>query len=128
MAFCTAINCMDGRTQLPVHEFLRHKLGVEYVDTVTEPGPIKILAEQPDSETARSILRRVDISVNKHGSKCVGVVAHYDCTGNPADEATQREQLDLAVRFVAAHHPTVRVLGLWVDATWSVAQVCEARD
>ncbi len=39
MSFCTAINCMDGRTQLPVIEFLKNKLSVEYVDTVTEPGP-----------------------------------------------------------------------------------------
>lgn len=119
---------MDGRTQLPVNEFLRDKRGVDCVDTITEAGPVKVLAEQPDSEVARAIFRRVDISVKKHGSKCVGIVAHHDCAGNPADEGTQREQLDLAVRFIAAHYPAVRVLGLWVDSEWTVTQVCEARD
>jgi len=128
MSFCTAINCMDGRTQLPVSEFLRDKLGVAYVDTITEAGPVKILAEQPDSDAARSILCRVDISVKKHGSKCVGIVAHHDCAGNPVDERTQKGQLDLAVRFIAAHYPAVRVRGLWVDSEWTVTQVCEARD
>ena len=52
MSFCTAINCMDGRTQLPVIEFLKDKFGVEFVDTITEPGPVRILADQPDSAQA----------------------------------------------------------------------------
>jgi len=41
MSFCTAINCMDGRTQLPVNEFMRRKLGVAYVDTITEAGSVR---------------------------------------------------------------------------------------
>jgi len=128
MSFCTAINCMDGRTQLPVNVYLREQLDVDYVDTITEPGPVRILAEEPDGETTKSILRRIDVSVKKHGSQCIAVVAHYDCTGNPAAEAEQRGQLDLAVRFIAAQYPGVRVLGLWVDSDWAVAQACQAWD
>ncbi|MDI6451057.1 carbonic anhydrase [Anaerobaca lacustris] len=123
MSFCTAINCMDGRTQLPVNEYLRHQLGVTYVDTVTEPGPVRILADEPDSESARAILRRVDISTSKHDSHCVAIVAHEDCAGDPVCEEIQREQLDRAVRFVAARYPSVRVLGLWVDAHGTVSQI-----
>jgi hypothetical protein len=128
MDFCTAINCMDGRTQLPVNAYLRELLDAPYVDTITEPGPVRILAEEPDSETTRSILHRLDISVHKHGSRCIGIVAHHDCTGNPAPEARQREQLDLAVRFIAAQHPGAQVLGLWVDAAWTVTQVCSLEE
>ena len=128
MTFGTAINCMDGRTQLPVNEYLRRQLEVDYVDTVTEPGPVRILAEEPESALTASILNRVHISTGKHGSQCVAIVAHYDCAGNPAPKDVQIKQLDLAVRFVAAQCPGIRILGLWVDETWSVTQIGAAQD
>jgi len=127
MSFCTAINCMDGRTQLPVNEFLRRKLSTQYVDTITEAGPVRILAEEPDSALAASILSRVDISVKKHGSQCVAIVAHHHCASNPAPEDRQKEQLDTTTRFVAARYPGVRILGLWVDSAWSVEEHCLGR-
>lgn len=37
MKFATAINCIDGRTQLPVIEWARKKYGVDYVDMITKP-------------------------------------------------------------------------------------------
>ena len=46
--FATAVNCMDGRVQKPVIEYLQKSFGVDYVDMVTEPGPNKILAEGKD--------------------------------------------------------------------------------
>jgi Putative carbonic anhydrase len=128
MSFGTAINCMDGRTQLPVNAYLKQQLEVDYIDTVTEPGPVRILAEEPESALTESILNRVRISTDKHGSKCVAIVAHTDCAGNPAPKDAQMEQLDLAVRFVAAQCPGIRILGLWVDETWSVTQICAAQD
>ncbi len=36
--FATAINCMDGRVQLPVIAYLKSKYVVDYVDAITEPG------------------------------------------------------------------------------------------
>lgn len=128
MSFSTVINCMDGRTQLPVNEFLRSKLGVDYVDTVAESGPVRMLAEEPDSRATESILSQVGISVRQHGSENIAIVAHHDCAGNPVSQERQKEQLDLAVRFTAAHYPGIRVCGLWVDSSWSVSQVCEAWD
>ena len=123
MSFCTAINCMDGRTQLPVNTYLRERLGADYVDTVTEPGPVRILAHEPDSALTKSILSRVDISINEHGSQCIAVVAHTDCAGNPASEGQQKTQLDAAVRFLTGRYPTVCVLGLWVNERWAVSKV-----
>lgn len=128
MSFGTVINCMDGRTQLPAQEFLKRRLEVDYIDTVTEAGPVRILAEEPESALTDSILSRVRISTDKHGSRCVAIVAHHDCAGNPAPEDEQRRQLDLAVRFIAAQCPGIRVLGLWINQTWSVTQVCSAQD
>ena len=121
--FCTAINCMDGRTQLPVNTYLREKLGVEFVDTVTEPGPVRILAEEPESELTQSILNRVDISTGKHGSGCIAMVAHVDCAGNPVSDETQMGQLDVAVSFLKSRYPNVQVLGLWVGDSWTVSEI-----
>jgi len=123
MSFCTAINCMDGRTQLPVNDYLRNLLAAQYVDTITEPGPPKILAEHQDSPLAKSILSRLDISVNKHGSKSIALVAHHDCGGNPAPEDIQKQQLQLATKFLADHYPDLTILALWVDADWTVHNV-----
>jgi hypothetical protein len=36
MSFCTAINCMDGRVQLPTITFLKKHFGIEHVDCITE--------------------------------------------------------------------------------------------
>lgn len=123
MSFCTVINCMDGRTQLPVNEYLRERFNVDYVDTITEAGPVLILAEQQDSNAAKSIFERVNISVTKHGSKTVAIVAHYDCTGNPADKDKQLSQLKTATQWLSGKHPDVQILGLWVDSNWVVIEL-----
>jgi len=39
MEFCTAINCMDGRVQIPVISFLEERFNARYVDVISEPGP-----------------------------------------------------------------------------------------
>ena len=123
MSFCTVINCMDGRVQLPVNEYLRRGLSVDYVDTITEAGPVRILAEEQQSALADSILARVDISVNKHKSKAVAVVAHYDCTGNHHSKDEQLEQLKRAVEFLNDKYPDVKIFGLWVNSDWNVEQI-----
>lgn len=118
--FATAVNCMDGRTQLPVIEWMKREFGVEYVDSVTEPGPIKILAEAPESAQAKSILGRVAISVEKHGSRNVVIVAHFDCAGNPVPKETQLGQLARALATVRGWGFPAEVVGVWVDDSWQV--------
>ena len=80
--FATAINCMDGRTQLPVNEWMKEKFGVDFVDTITEPGPNGVLTNNK-VPLVSSIKDRVLISVNGHGSKTIALVGHHDCAGNP---------------------------------------------
>ena len=121
-SFCTVINCMDGRAQQPVIEFLQTHFKVPYVDSVTEPGPVAILAEQNDSALIASIRSRLEISVGKHKSVGIAVVAHDDCAGNPVGPDIQKEQLTRAVAFVQSQYPSLPTLGLWVDADWTVSQ------
>ncbi|MEN9978793.1 MAG: carbonic anhydrase [candidate division WOR-3 bacterium] len=118
--FVTAINCMDGRVQLPVIAWLKADTGADYVDNITEPGPVKILAEGRNRVLLGSIRRRVKISVERHGSRLVAIIAHHDCAGNPVDEQTQRRQLERAIRRVESWGLGVRVVGLWVNEQWQV--------
>jgi carbonic anhydrase len=121
--FCTAINCMDGRTQLTVINYLQKHFGVVHVDMITEAGPNKILAEGVDANAVRSIQRRIDISVNKHGSVGMAIVGHEDCGGNPAEKPQQLEQLKAARAFLQETYPDVPRIALWVDLKGNVEEL-----
>ncbi len=123
MSFCTAINCMDGRIQLPVIQFLQKRFAVAYVDMITEPGPIRILSEQADGSKIDAILQRLNISVEKHFSQSLAVIGHHDCAGNPVSEAEQIDQIKKSVLYLKNKHPQLDVIGLWVDANWKVNEV-----
>ncbi|NQT97462.1 MAG: hypothetical protein HQ562_06945 [Candidatus Marinimicrobia bacterium] len=123
MRFCTTINCMDGRVQLPVINYLRDQYRVEYVDSITEPGPIKIIAERQNSTILDNILLRIDISVKKHGSGLIAVVGHHDCAGNPESKAVQVRQIEQSINFLQKKYPDVELMGLWVDENWAVHEL-----
>jgi hypothetical protein len=112
--FGTAINCMDGRVQIPVIEWLKRQYGVDYVDMITEPGPERLLAEDKDRISVESIRKRLEISVSRHNSNLVAIVGHQDCAGNPADKETQLRQISNAIKTVESWNFNVQVIGLWV--------------
>jgi len=124
LSFCTAVNCIDGRVQLPVIRYLQEQFGVLYVDLVTEPGPARSLAGSVDDEIKRSILRRVAMSINAHGSELIAVVAHADCARNPAGREAKELQLAESAAVLAESFPSVSIVGLWVDERWSVSATC----
>ncbi|MCK4890231.1 MAG: hypothetical protein KAS97_09895 [Candidatus Aminicenantes bacterium] len=123
MSFCTAINCMDGRVQLPVIEYMKKKFTIDYVDMITEPGPNKILAEGSDDKLIESIFSRIEISVKKHGSKHIAIICHFDCAGNPANEDEQWLHTLEAVKIVKERFKNTEVIGLWVNKNWDVTEI-----
>jgi len=126
MSFCTAINCIDGRVQIPVINHLTGRFGVLYVDMVTETGPVARLSGSPGSSASASIFKRVDISVRAHGSRALAIVAHHDCAANIIPDEQQQSQLRTCVRYLARRYPKMTLLGLWVDANWKVEEVSSA--
>lgn len=44
--YVTCLNCIDGRAQLPVIQWITLNYQVDYVDMVTEPGMDGILADE----------------------------------------------------------------------------------
>lgn len=116
--FATAINCIDGRTQLPVIEWMKKRFKVDFVDTITEPGPVKILAEKKDKNLLSWIKKKLEISVKKHNSKIVAIVAHFDCAGNPVSEKEQIQQLKKARKTLLSFGMKVKIVLLWINEKW----------
>ncbi len=128
MRFCTVINCMDGRVQLPVIRYLQERFNVEYVDSITEAGPNLILANGKNPAKAKAILERLEISIKKHNSISIAVVGHHDCTGNPAAEDEQIIHIQKAMEFLRKHYESIEITGLWVDEKWQVQEIDKKTD
>jgi len=121
--FCTAINCMDGRVQLSVINYMQIRFDAVYVDMITEPAPNKILAEGIDAVVVDEIRRRLDVSLEKHSSCGVAIVGHEDCTANPLPKEDQVRQLEAAREFLREMYPGVEVIGLWVELCGNVEEI-----
>ncbi len=121
--FATALNCMDGRVQLPVNDAVRSIFGVTCVDTITEPGIVKFLSDETDAPETSIALANIKISLDNHGSQGIAIAAHDDCAGNQLSEAAQKEQLARAVAFLKTHFPTTKIVGLWLGLDWKVETV-----
>lgn len=123
MKFSTAINCIDGRIQLPVIHFLRSRFNGGWIDMITEAGPCKILSEHTCQGTVDSILKRMDISVNTHNSREIAIVGHHDCAANDADKLEQCRQVKQSIEFLKGHFPQPEYIGVWVDKYWHAWEI-----
>lgn len=121
--FGTAINCMDGRVQLPVINFLKSNYALDYIDVITEAGPNGLLARGDDSNKITAIRERIDISLHAHGSNLLAVVGHYDCAGNPGSKEKQIEDIITALKKLMEWYPERNIIGLWVDENWQVSKI-----
>jgi hypothetical protein len=80
--FGTAINCIDGRTQEPVIDFMKQKYDIDGVDMVTFPGVDGVISNGENSDKIVFIRNAVSLSIEKHHSRIIAVVGHFDCAGN----------------------------------------------
>lgn len=117
----TALNCMDGRVQLPVLQWIKANYRVDFVDVVTEAGMDNVLANQEDIS---EVLRSIKVSVNVNKSTRLFIIGHHDCRGNPVDEHVHRQEIAAAVIRLKPLWPAQEVIGLWVNNKWQVELVC----
>ncbi len=115
--FGTAINCIDGRVQQPVADWVRKNYGVDYVDMVNEPGPDKVLS-QVRTLLIDSLKDKVSISINAHHSRVVVIAGHHDCAANPVSRDEHEAQIRSAVKEIASLKLPVTIAGLWIDSDW----------
>ena len=115
MKFVTAVTCMDGRIQEHVNKYLKDRFNVPYVDTITEPGPNRILADNTNVSVIENIEKRIGISVKHHGSKWIVLVGHEDCAGNPVSKTEQITHIEKGLEVIRAMDFDARLIGIWVD-------------
>lgn len=118
--FGTSVSCMDGRIQIPLTNWIKENFSVDYVDTITEPGIDKQVADNTNIE---SIKNKVGISINKHESELIVVSGHYDCAGNPVSNEEHITQIKKGVEVISSWNLGVKVVGVWVDDTWKINTV-----
>lgn len=114
MSFGCAVNCIDGRAQLPIIEWIKFHGSVQYVDMITEPGADGILSGvvEGDYET---IYRNISVSVEKHSSSIIALAGHFDCAGNPVSNEEHIEHIKAGVETIVGWFPALRVVGLFVN-------------
>lgn len=112
--FATALNCIDGRTQIPVINWMKENFNVDYVDLITEPGMDKVLSQGNWIESER-LKEKVIISMTAHNSNVVAVVGHHDCAANPVSDCKHLHDIFSSTYVVKSWCLPVKVVGLWVD-------------
>src|SRR5262245_54618180 len=126
--FATAINCIDGRAQAPVANWLKITCNVQYVDFATIPGPDKALTRGHE-ERKGHIHEYTTISVTAHGSRVIAVAGHHDCAAYPVSREEHIASIQQAVKVVSGWKfpvsEPVRVIGLWVNDLWMVEVVAD---
>ncbi len=120
----TVINCIDGRIQYPVMDFLRQNYKLDYFDSLTEAGPIKILTERTDKCRLFSLKEQISTSLEENGSGFIAIVGHHDCKDNPEDRAGQEKQIKAVIDYLQkAYGKDLTYVGLYVNDKWEVEEI-----
>jgi hypothetical protein len=121
--FGTAINCIDGRTQQPIINYIKQNYGVDIVDMITFPGANGIFSNKLRDVESSLAKQSAYISVEKHNSQIVAIVGHYDCAGNPGDKNYHYGQIRRALQEISLWKLPAKVIGLYVNENWHVEEV-----
>jgi hypothetical protein len=121
--FGTAINCIDGRTQEPVINFMKKKYDIDGVDMVTFPGADGIFSVRENLDKIEIIRRSVSISIEKHHSRIIAIVGHFDCAGNPGDKEHHYAHIRKALHEVSSWNFDAQIAGYYVNDKLQIEEV-----
>ena len=121
--FGTVINCIDGRVQIPVSNWIKENYHLDYVDTITEPGPEKVLSDK-NIEKLFELKSKVQISVKFHSSKILAIAGHRDCADNLVSKEMQLGQIKKSINVIKSWKLPINTIGLWVNEQGGVELIC----
>ncbi|BDZ67319.1 hypothetical protein GCM10025860_07670 [Methanobacterium ferruginis] len=111
--YVTCLNCIDGRAQLPVIQWIKSNYLVDFIDMITEPGMDGVLADE--NSNLDEILRKVNVSLEAHKTNKIFIVGHYGCAANQVDLKTHKVHIKRSVQRMKKIKPKCEVIGLWVE-------------
>jgi len=121
--FGTCINCMDGRCQEPIIEWMKKGFGLDYIDMITEAGADGIMGSR-DPDMVKLIKNRVLVSTEKHGSDTIVLVGHGGCAGNPVSYEQHLSDIRKGMEVIRTWDLDVDIYGVWIsDEDWKVETV-----
>lgn len=121
MKFATCLNCIDGRTHLPLINWIKTTYNIEYVDLITEPAMLELLAN--DIKNNRALIGKIQLSLEKHKPKLLIAAGHYDCAACTKNNLDHKKDIGKAVENIMQLFPGVPVCGLWVNEHWTVEEL-----
>jgi hypothetical protein len=117
--FGTAVNCIDGRVQTPVSDWIKLHTHVQFVDMITFPGADQVLSSG-NNEKINRIAEKIKVSIDSHQSKVLAIVGHFDCAANDVSIDEHKKQVIEGVELVKSWKLGIRVIGLYVNEWNSV--------
>lgn len=123
--FATAINCIDGRVQMPVINWMDLYCQVQYVDMITEPGVDNLLVNGSQADVYY-IRQKAQFSVERHESQVIAIIGHHDCLGNPVSHEKHLELIKKGADIIESWGFWVRVVGLYVNEWSAVDVICDS--
>jgi len=113
---------MDGAFTGGVRKIMKAIHGVLYVDIISQPGIVKVLAENINFPKLELIKEMIEISVVGHSSRAIAIAAHHNCLKNPAPKEKQLKQLRWAMENVKKMidnlnlgHLDIKYTLLWIN-------------
>ncbi len=121
--FCTVFDCMDGRCQGIVGEWVRKNFGVEYPDTITVAGIDGVVVK--DAAECERIMGLARISAEVHGAKQAAIAGHSCCAGFPVSDDEHKSAIMDAAKKISDSGMYQTVVGLFVSVeAGTVTEVC----
>jgi hypothetical protein len=102
---------------------LKQNYNIDEVDMMTFPGADGFFSNRDHSEEIALIRRAVSISIEKHGSRIIAEVGHYDCAGNLGDSEQHSMHMRGAMREVSPWNLHAQVIGLYVNDKREIEEV-----
>lgn len=122
--YAIAINCIDGRIQEPVINYIKKDCGADYVDLITNDGIVNIVAGPVYGPQFRKMVQLIQSSRKNKKSNTIYITAHHDCSGNPVSDDKQKEQLQLSKTALKLHLTIdISIKALWVDENFEVFEI-----
>lgn len=112
--FGCAINCIDGRAQTPVIEWVKFHAGVQYVDMITEPGADGVVSGSMFGGIDQ-IKRNLEVAVAAHSPEIIAVAGHFECVANPVSTEEHLEMIGTSAKTLHSWYPAKRIVGLFVN-------------